>query len=106
MDINISVFELRKYFQHSKRLYGSDSRLEFTVFLSIKVTPFSFCIYALFHTVIIYMLFTVFLSINTGGCQKKRAPMKIVIVSIIIKLWRDGSPKGVAIYSVLKIVAV
>ena len=31
--------------------------------------------------------------------------MKIVIVSIIIKLWRDGSPKGVAIYSILKIVA-
>ena len=41
----------------------------------------------------------------TGGCQKKRALMKIVIVSIIIKLWRDGSLKGVAIYSVLKIVA-
>ena len=41
----------------------------------------------------------------TGGCQKKRAPMKIVIISIIIKLWRDGSPKVVAIYSILKIVA-
>ena len=43
--------------------------------------------------------------IYTGGFQKKRAPMKIVIVSIIIKLWRDGSPKVVAIYSILKIVA-
>ena len=39
------------------------------------------------------------------GLPKKKSPMKIVIVSIIIKLWRDGSPKGVAIYSVLKIVA-
>ena len=31
--------------------------------------------------------------------KKKESPMKIVIVSIIIKLWRDGSPKDVAIYS-------
>ena len=31
--------------------------------------------------------------------------MKIVLVSILIKLWRDGSPNVVAIYSILKIVA-
>ena len=31
--------------------------------------------------------------------------MKIMVVSIIMKLWRDGSPKVVAIYTTLKIVA-